>query len=168
MITTVKFAKCHPDAKIPTKRFEDAGWDLYPIIPDEEGITIYPHETIIVKTGLKSALDPAFFMKITERSSMGVRGIGVRAGIIDSGYRGEIGVVVTNHNGFAIHLQGKNQEKSESIYTLDYAFEIPYGKAIAQALILPVPEVEIEELTEEELMKIPSERQNGGYGSTDR
>ena len=114
MITTVKFAKCHPDAKIPTKRFEDAGWDLYPIIPDEEGITIYPHETIIAKTGLKSALDPAFFMKITERSSMGARGIGDRA------------------------------------------------------LILPVQEVEIEELTEEELDKSPSERQDGGYGSTDR
>lgn len=165
MITTVKFAKVHPNAKIPTKRYEDAGWDLYPILPPE-GITLYPHDTIIIKTGLKSALDPEYCLKITERSSMGTRGIGIRAGIIDSGYRGEIGVVVTNHNGFAIHLQGENQERAESIYTLDYAFEIPYGKAIAQALILPVPEVEIEELTEEELMEIPSERQDGGYGST--
>lgn len=168
MITTVKFAKCHPDAKIPTKRFEDAGWDLYPIIPDEEGITIYPHETIIVKTGLKSALDPAFFMKITERSSMGVRGIGVRAGIIDSGYRGEIGVVITNHNNYPIHFDSENQREEDIETYYPYTERIAYGKAIAQALILPVPEVEIEELTEEELNKIPSERQNGGYGSTDR
>ena len=162
MITTVKFAKVHPDAKIPTKRYEDAGWDLYPILPPE-GITLYPHDTILIKTGLKSALDPEYCLKITERSSMGIKGIGVRAGIIDSGYRGEIGVVVTNHNGFPVHLQGKYQK--DGIF-VEEALEIPYGKAIAQALILPVPEVEIEELTEEELMKIPSERQDGGYGST--
>jgi DUTP diphosphatase len=42
----------------------------------------------------------------------------------------------------------------------------PYEKAICQALVLPVPEVEIEEYTYEELKAIPSERGTGRLGSS--
>ena len=42
----------------------------------------------------------------------------------------------------------------------------PYSKAIAQALVVPVPEVEVEELSYEDLQAIPSERGLGALGSS--
>ena len=42
----------------------------------------------------------------------------------------------------------------------------PYTKAICQALLLPVPKVEIEEISLEELKAIPSERGEGKLGSS--
>lgn len=56
MITTVKFAKTKPNAIIPTKRLEDAGYDVYPCF-DEDYIIIKPHTTVIIPTGIASACD---------------------------------------------------------------------------------------------------------------
>ena len=42
----------------------------------------------------------------------------------------------------------------------------PYEKAICQALVVPVPTVEVEEYTYEELKAIPSQRGNGALGSS--
>ena len=44
----------------------------------------------------------------------------------------------------------------------------PYTKAIAQALVIPVPKTEVEEISYEELMKIPSERGMGMIGSSNK
>lgn len=160
MITTIKFAKLHQDAKIPTKRYEDAGLDLYPAF-DESLITIMPHETKIISTGLCSAFDPEYCLIIKERSSTGSKGIGVRAGIIDSGYRGNIGVAITNHNTVPLTIIKEGTPIPDML-----AITYPYEKAIAQALVVPVPEVETEEYTVEEINNIPSERGTGAYGSS--
>ena len=173
MITTVKFAKTKPNAIIPTKRLEDAGYDVYPCF-DEDYIIIKPHTTVIIPTGIASACDTDYCFVLHERSSTGTKGMAQRCGIIDSGYRGEWGVPITNTNDVPIVIC-----KKESITDFnDFASILlsPYGeanyilysyeKAICQALIIPVPEVEIEEYTYEELKAIPSERGTGRLGSS--
>lgn len=173
MITTVKFAKTKPNAIIPTKRLEDAGYDVYPCF-DEDYIIIKPHTTVIIPTGIASACDTDYCFVLHERSSTGTKGMAQRCGIIDSGYRGEWGVPITNTNDVPIIICKKEfidavcDFTSISLYPYrksDYIL-YPYEKAICQALIISVPEVEIEEYTYEELKAIPSERGTGCLGSS--
>lgn len=173
MITTVKFAKTKPNAIIPTKRLEDAGYDVYPCF-DEDYIIIKPHTTVIIPTGIASACDTDYCFVLHERSSTGTKGMAQRCGIIDSGYRGEWGVPITNTNDVPIVIFKKesitdfNDFASILLFSYGEANYIlyPYEKAICQALVLPVPEVEIEEYTYEELKAIPSERGTGCLGSS--
>lgn len=173
MITTVKFAKIKPNAIIPTKRPEDAGYDVYPCF-DEDYIIIKPHTTVIIPTGIASACDTDYCFVLHERSSTGTKGMAQRCGIIDSGYRGEWGVPITNTNDVPIVICKKESitdfNDSASILLFSYGeanyILYPYEKAICQALVLPVPEVEIEEYTYEELKAIPSERGTGRLGSS--
>ena len=173
MITTVKFAKTKPNAIIPTKRLEDAGYDVYPCF-DEDYIIIKPHTTVIIPTGIASACDTDYCFVLHERSSTGTKGMAQRCGIIDSGYRGEWGVPITNTNDIPIVICKKesitdfNDFASILLFSYGEANYIlyPYEKAICQALVLPVPEVEIEEYTYEELKAIPSERGTGRLGSS--
>ena len=173
MITTVKFAKTKPNAIIPTKRLEDAGYDVYPCF-DEDYIIIKPHTTVIIPTGIASACDTDYCFVLHERSSTGTKGMAQRCGIIDSGYRGEWGVPITNTNDVPIVICKKesitdfNDFASILLFSYGEANYIlyPYEKAICQALVLPVPEVEIEEYTYEELKAIPSERGTGRLGSS--
>ncbi len=173
MITTVKFAKTKPNAIIPTKRLEDAGYDVYPCF-DEDYIIIEPHTTAIIPTGIASACDTDYCFVLHERSSTGAKGMAQRCGIIDSGYRGEWGVPITNTNDVPIVICKKesitdfNDFASILLFPYGEANYIlyPYEKAICQALVLPVPEVEIEEYTYEELKAIPSERGTGRLGSS--
>ena len=160
MITAVKFAKTKPNAIIPTKRLEDAGYDVYPCF-DEDYIIIKPHTTVIIPTGIASACDTDYCFVLHERGSTGTKGMAQRCGIIDSGYRGEWGVPITNTNDVPIIIF----KKLPVNMTYDYIL-YPYEKAICQALIIPVPEVEIEEYTYEELKAIPSERGIGRLGSS--
>ena len=75
-----------------------------------------------------------------------------------------IGVgVITNHNEFPYHII-KEDSKSNPEDGKTY----PYEKGIAQALIVPVPAVTIEELTYEELQNITSERGTGKLGSSNK
>lgn len=173
MITTVKFAKIKPNAIIPTKRLEDAGYDIYPCF-DEDYIIIKPHTTVIIPTGIASACDTDYCFILHERSSTGTKGMAQRCGIIDSGYRGEWGVPITNTNDVPIVICKKesitdfNDFASILLFSYGEANYIlyPYEKAICQALVVPVPEVEIEEYTYEELKAIPSERGTGRLGSS--
>lgn len=173
MITTVKFAKTKPNAIIPTKRLEDAGYDVYPCF-DEDYIIIKPHTTVIIPTGIASACDTDYCFILHERSSTGTKGMAQRCGIIDSGYRGEWGVPITNTNDVPIVICKKEFIATfsdfASVLLLPYGkanyILYPYEKAICQALIIPVPEVEIEEYTYEELKAIPSERGTGRLGSS--
>lgn len=162
MIAVIKFAKTKPDAKIPTKRVEDAGFDIYACF-DEDYIKIKSHETKLIPTGIASACDVDYAFILKERGSTGTKGIAQRCGVIDSGYRNEWFVPLTNTTNKDILIcknfavKGMNQEEC-TVY--------PYEKAICQAIVLPVPEVNIEEYTYEELKAIPSERGLGALGSS--
>lgn len=93
---TIRFAG-EEGVRIPTKRDEDGGYDIYAFFEDDF-IEIKPHETKIIPTGLYSAFSNDYVAILHERGSNGVKGIGQRSGVIDSGYRGEWGVPLTNHN----------------------------------------------------------------------
>lgn len=165
MITTVKFAKTKPNAIIPTKRLEDAGYDVYPCF-DEDYIIIEPHATVIIPTGIASACDTDYCFVLHERSSTGTRGMAQRCGIIDSGYRNEWFVPITNTNDKPIIISKNCAKNGTKAHEFEAFIYYPYTKAICQALIIPVPEVEIEEYTYDELKAIPSERGTGHLGSS--
>ena len=164
MNTTVKFAKVRPTAVIPTKRDEDAGFDIYADFEDDF-IIIDPHTTTLIPTGIASACDTDYCFILKERGSTGTKGIAQRCGVIDSGYRNEWFVPITNTTNKKIAIVKKDADyifmRNTSGYTI-----YPYEKAIAQALIIPVPKVNIEELTYDELKEIASDRGMGALGSS--
>lgn len=161
MHTTVKFAKVRPDAIIPTKRDEDAGYDLYPNF-SEDHIMIFPHETKMIPTGIAAACDSDYYLSIRERGSTGKLGLSIRCGVVDSGYRGEIFVAMTNTNTIPLIIGKKPTVIKNDISCNFY----PYEKAIAQIIVTPVPTVDVEEYTYEELQAIPSARGTGKLGSS--
>lgn len=168
MTTNVKFAKVRPDAKIPSKRVEDMGFDIYACF-DEDYIVINPRETKLIPTGIASSCDAGYGFVLRERGSTGSRGIALRAGVIDSGYRNEWFVGLTNTTNKVLFISKLSEQETYSRYYDDImpqSFVYPYDKAIAQALVIPVPEVAVEELTYEELQTIPSERGLGALGSS--
>ena len=48
----IKFAKLTDGAKIPSKRDEDAGYDIYAVMPHHWRYLIPPHTTIMIPTGI--------------------------------------------------------------------------------------------------------------------
>ena len=167
MKANVKFAKVRPDAKIPSKRTEDMGFDIYACF-DQEYMFIRPHETKLIPTGIASSCDTGYGFVLRERGSTGSKGMALRAGVIDSGYRNEWFVGLTNTTDKMIFISKlPEQEAYEKYFNGDIdIFVYPYSKAIAQALVIPVPEVEVEELTYENLQSIQSERGLGALGSS--
>ena len=152
----ILFAKVKPDAIIPTKRDEDAGWDIY-CCSDEESIVIYPHETKMIPTGLATAFDSKYVAILKERGSTGTKGIGQRSGIIDSGYRNEIFVPITNHNNKPLIITKETNQTTLEILAEDYII-YSYSKAICQMILLELPQLQSEEISYEELKNIKSER----------
>lgn len=129
-------------ARVPAKAHPgDAGWDIYA----SEAADVGPGETRIIKTGIALEIPGGWYGQIKSRSGLGAKGLIVTAGVVDSGYRGEVGVVVVNGN--------KGPEGS---------FSFKPGDKIAQMVFLPVPDVEI---TMTEALN-GSVRGQGGFGST--
>ena len=135
--------KLDNDAVIPTyAKPGDAGADLYSI----SDLVLAPGERALVKTGIAIALPNGYVGLVHPRSGLGLKnGISVvnTPGTIDAGYRGEIGVVLINHD-------------------LHESFQVKKGDRIAQLVIQKVENAQfkmVDQLPE-------SERSTGGYGST--
>ena len=127
-------------ANLPTKSHpSDAGWDLYSV----ERLDLQPGERHSVYTGIAFEIPRGYVGLIWPRSGMSVKkGIDVLAGVVDSGYRGEVKVCLLN--------------------TGDEPCIIKKGDRIAQILFQEVPEFDLEIV--EEFSK--SDRGEGGFGST--
>ena len=167
-MVNIKFAKVRPDAQIPSKRDEDMGFDIYACF-DEDYIVIHPHETKLIPTGIASACDPDYGFVLRERGSTGSKGIALRAGVIDSGYRSEWFVGLTNTTNKVLFISKLSEQDTYQHYyhgIKPESFVYPYSKAIAQALVKPVPKVKIEEIQYDELQQISSERGLGSLGSS--
>ena len=80
------WAKVKEKAKIPCKREEDAGYDLYPCF-EEDYLEIPVLHTKLVPLGIATAFDSDYVMILKERGSTGTKGMAQRSGVIDSGYR---------------------------------------------------------------------------------
>jgi len=162
MHTTIKFAKIKSDAIIPTKRDEDAGYDIYPCF-ENDFILIPPHNTVMIPTGIACACDTDYCFIVKERGSTGTKGMAQRCGVIDSGYRNEIFVPITNTTAFNMYIIKKGVEKQRvGLHGTLY----PYENAIAQLLLVPVPTADVRECTYNELKAIPSNRGGGNLGSS--
>lgn len=170
MTANVKFAKVKPNAIIPSKRDEDMGFDIYACF-DEDYIVIAPHETKLIPTGIASSCDPEYGFLVFERGSTGSKGIARRCGVIDSGYRNEWFIGLTNTTNKVMFISKLSKSETYKNYygeVMRDSFVYPYTKAIAQALVVPVPKVEVEELSYEELKSIKSERGMGALGSSQK
>ena len=186
------FAKVRPDAIIPTKEDENAGYDIYANFK-EDYVVIPPQSTKLIPTGIASAMTDKYYLNVAERGSTGKIGMKYSAGIIDSGYRGEIFIALTNTNINEIiiskltkeDLIEKYGEKDEcgDIHLSygkgknDYAFLIdwdnefraiiyPYENAISQLVVHEVPKMNVIEVIYDDLQKIPSKRGIGALGSS--
>lgn len=165
------FAKVKPDAIIPTKRDEDMGFDIYACF-DDEFMTIQPHETKLVPTGIASACSQEYGILLRERGSTGSKGIALRAGVIDSGYRGEWFVGLTNTTSNILFISKLSKEETFAKYFDKIegcelkAFVYPYSKAIAQALVVEVPKMHVEEVSYEDLNTIKSDRGSTKLGAS--
>ena len=131
------------DAVVPERAYAgDAGLDLAACDRFELG----PGERAVVGTGLAVAIPDGHAGFVQPRSGLAARhGLSVvnAPGLIDSGYRGEIRVVLLNTD-------------------LREAFVVEPGMRIAQLVVLPVPELELVETGE-----LPeSERGVRGFGSS--
>lgn len=155
----ILFAKLNDAAVIPTRRSEDAGYDIYACIDGD--IQIMQQETVKVPTGIISAFSPDKVVILKERSSTGSKGLEQRCGVIDSGYRGEWLIPVTNGSNKRMVITHHPDTYMAELWTT-----ISADKAIAQALLLDIPETHSEEVSVNKIMSISSERGAGGFGST--
>ena len=156
----IYFAKVKEDAIIPSKRLEDGAFDIYACF--EEGYkVILPHETLLIPTGLASAFSSEYVAILKERGSTGTKGMGQRAGVVDSGYRGEWFVPITNHNDKPLVIL-----KETCLENFHDAIIYPYEKAISQCIMVRVPQLGVTEVSYEELLKFESERGAGSLGSS--
>jgi len=85
----ISVLKLHPDAALPTQgALFDAGYDLTSV----EHKKIPPMGRTVVPTGISMEIPEGFYGRVAPRSGLAVKkGIDVLAGVIDSGYRNEIG-----------------------------------------------------------------------------
>ena len=139
----LEVTRVREDARIPARAYAgDAGLDLAACAP----IRLGPGERALIPTGLAVAIPPGYAGFVQPRSGLAAaHGITVvnSPGLIDSGYRGEINVVLLNTD-------------RESTFTAEA------GERIAQLVVLPVPDLDVREVDE-----LPaSERGARGFGSS--
>ncbi len=144
MSTPVAVKKLRPGAKLPTygSAFA-AGADLYACL--DAPVTIQPHETVLVPTGLSFEIPAGWAGMIHARSGLATKrhlAPANKVGVIDSDYRGEVMVSLHNHSN-----QPQTVEPEERI---------------AQMVIMPYLAAEFFEA--EELSD--TVRGTGGFGST--
>jgi dUTP pyrophosphatase len=135
--------KLRDDAVVPTRAYAgDAGLDLTAC----ERVELGPGERSLVGTGLAIAIPAGYAGYVQPRSGLAAKhGITIvnTPGLVDSGYRGELKVILLNTDA-------------------NEPFVIEPGMRIAQLVVLPIPEVVPVEMDE-----LPSsERGERGFGSS--
>ena len=135
----VKFKKLNPNA-IPFKyiRTNDACMDIYCL----DKFRLIPLETKIVSTGIALEIPEGYEGIVRGRSGLSAEGLLVHTGTIESEYRGDIGVIITNTSNKVQLIQA--------------------GSRIAQFTIKPVVQIDLIETIE----LTPTERGTAGYGSS--
>jgi len=133
----------HPFAKIPYKHREtDVGYDIYSI----ENMSLLPHKSTIVRTGIEISAPPGYYYTIEGRSSLWRKGIFPNRGIIDSTFCGELIVSLVNTN--------------------DKQYEIQTGDRIAQIILHLQYNANFKIVNE--FSPLYNQRGKNGFGSTGR
>ena len=146
----VKIQKLHPDAIVPQYATLGAAcFDLRALLPSPAPVypQVWPGKPVVVRTGLAFEVPQGHVMLVFSRSGHGFKHdirLANCVGVIDSDYRGEVLVKLTNDScsGGFISLE--------------------HGARIAQAMIIPVEQAQFEVV--DELSE--TQRGTGGFGST--
>jgi dUTP pyrophosphatase len=139
----VKFKKLNPNAVIPQyKTAGAAGMDL--VYCDNKPINLIKNQPYLVPTGIAVEIPEGYEGQIRPRSGLACKGVMIMnsPGTIDCDYRGEVMVILTS-------------------MILDLIDILP-GDRIAQLVITPVVQAELQEVTE----LSSTDRGTGGFGST--
>lgn len=114
------FAKVKENAIIPSKEQENAGFDIYACWDgvEKKDKIIKPHTTKLIPTGIACALPINYYFQVEERGSTGSKGIKKSAGVVDSGYRGEIFVAISNVNDKYLIFGDKDTYLQEALNEL--------------------------------------------------
>jgi len=149
----IKWKKVHPEAKCPTKSYStDACFDLY-VVADKNFIKNEAEENIFqleaeksytFNTGIQVDIPKGWGLFMWDRSSLGTKNIHRFAGVIDTGYLGNI----------FVHLYNLGK----------HYYKISEGDRIAQAYVAPIFDVN---WTQVKSLK-DSKRGKDGFGSTGR
>jgi dUTP pyrophosphatase len=135
------------DVRLRYEKEGDSGFDLRAATNEQGGYQVAPQSVIVIPTGIKVAVPRGSELQVRTRSGSPLkRGFNVAnsPGTVDSGYRGEVGVLVHNLSNEVI--------------------DIECGERIAQGVLCPVFRatfVEVNELDE-------TDRGEGAYNSTGR
>ncbi len=144
-MSPIGFLRLHASARIPTRAHpDDAGFDLHAV----EAVELLPGARAAIRCGFAIALPPGSAGLVLPRSGLALR-MGVTVlnapGLIDAGYRGEVKVVLINHDPVE-------------------ACAIASGDRIAQLVIVTLPHAEFVE----QAVLSDTSRGVDGFGSTDR
>lgn len=163
----------------------DAGCDLL----SAENTVVFPGETVTIRTGIKVAIPEGYVGYVVPRSGISINtGLRVIQGTIDSGYRGEIRVIVENSafpstpvTSHTYNVNGEYRgvrdrrfpfppdysEKHGRYYRSDGnpgGFVICRGDRIAQLVLHKVERAAFEPT--DDISQFESDRQDNGFGST--
>ena len=137
---TLGFLKLSKDAEAPEYVFDsDAGFDLKAL----ETVSLFPYEQKTLRTGIAIEVPEGYVGIVRDRAGI-VQKMNVHtvAGTFDSGYRGEVSIMLVNMN--------------------DETVEIEKGMRIAQIILVPVVKAKITEVKK----LSETERGDRGFGST--
>ena len=175
-IVQIPVQRCRDGAVLPAyARDGDAGMDVCAA----EGAVILPGQTVLIPTGLKFAIPPGYEIQVRPRSGLSLRTalrIPNSPGTIDSGYRDEVGIIMTNtrlpagvtrvEDVMAVADNGGGFPE----VTLDgpqvegpCAYKINKGDRVAQLVLKAVPRAELVEVDD---VGAYGEGRLGGLGST--
>lgn len=144
---SVEIVRLSENAVIPSKAHgSDAGLDLYA----NDDFFIKVGETGVVTTGISMGIPSGYFGKIEDRSGLAMLGLKTGGGVVDSGYTGEIKIVIHNINN------------SDSSNYRGRGYQIKKGQRVAQLVIQPTPAIRLLELE----YPAKTERGTNGFGSS--
>ena len=138
----MKFVKTHPDAKLPERAHDsDSGYDVYSV----EQTIVPGNGSVVVPVGLTLGyLTPGWWFRVEPRSGLGFKhNLQPHLGIIDNGYRGDLGVKLYNFSNVNITLNK--------------------GTKIAQLVLYPHVTAKVDFIDK----AVEADRGDAGFGSTD-
>jgi dUTP pyrophosphatase len=158
MTINVYIERLSEDIQLPTYANPfDSGVD----VRAAEDYMIYPQETLLVKTGIKVAIPEGYELQVRPRSGISLNTplrMANSVGTVDAGYRGEIGVIITNTSTFDNGLHDLSTKGN-----MQGVYMINKGNRVAQLVLQAVPQIHWTEV--QSVADIGLDRK-GGFGST--
>jgi len=142
-----------PDGVLPVKAHaEDAGFDVFAT----SDFTVWPGQVVKHPLNIKMKIPAAAYVSIETKSGLGIKGLLVYAGVIDSGYRGVVHAVMSN-------LRTRDSD-GNLLDTNQAKIMIKKGMKIAQ--FIPFPFSTVYYVKQVESVDADTSRGAGGFGSS--